>query len=151
MTTLTLCLGLFCIAFVAATFLPMQSEAALVALLLAGTVAPWLLVAIASLGNIAGSVVNWLLGREVEKYKQRKWFPVTPERLERAKTSYRRYGRWSLLLSWMPVIGDPITIAAGLMREKFSVFLGLVSVAKTGRYTFLALATLAAEQAVMLP
>ncbi len=143
MTTLTLCIGLFCVAFFAATFLPMQSEAALVALLLAGSIAPWLLVVIASVGNVAGAVVNWLLGAHIETYKNRKWFPVTSERLEKAKRSYRRYGRWSLLMSWMPVIGDPITVVAGVMREKLAVFLCLVGVAKAARYIFLAAVTLA--------
>jgi membrane protein YqaA with SNARE-associated domain len=62
--------------------------------------------------------------------------------LERAQRWYQRYGRWSLLASWMPVIGDPLTLVAGIMREPLPVFLALVTVAKVGRYVALAAITL---------
>ena len=131
-------IGLFAIALLAATILPLQSEAVLTALLLQGDYAPWLLVAIASVGNSLGSCINWWLGTALERFKDRKWFPVSQKSLAIAQTRYARYGRWSLLLSWVPFIGDPITVAAGLMKEKFSVFLVLVSIAKTGRYVAIA-------------
>jgi membrane protein YqaA with SNARE-associated domain len=99
---------------------------------------PAFLVLIASVGNVAGSVVNWLLGRSVERYRDRRWFPVGQAALERAQGWYRRYGRWSLLLSWAPLVGDPLTVAAGVMREPFLPFLLLVTLAKTGRYLVLA-------------
>ncbi|MCM5557776.1 YqaA family protein [Pleomorphomonas sp. JP5] len=134
--------GLFLAALMAATILPMQSEAALVALLVAGTHPVWLLVAIAGLGNVLGSVVNWLIGRGVERFRDRRWFPVKPAALDRAQGWYRRYGKWSLLLSWAPIVGDPLTVVAGLAREPFPVFLALVTVAKVGRYVVLAAATL---------
>ena len=130
-------LGLFLTAFVAATLLPAQSEALLVGLLLAGY-KPWLLVAVASVGNVAGSTVNWWLGREVARFADRRWFPVKPATLARAQAWYARYGKWSLLLSWMPLIGDPLTLAAGVMREPLRVFLLLVAIAKTARYALLA-------------
>lgn len=133
--------GLFLAAFLAATLLPMQSEAALVALLLADY-PPWLLVLVASAGNILGSTVNWWLGRGLLHFQDRRWFPVSPVALARAQDGYRRWGRWSLLLSWMPIIGDPLTLAAGVMREPLRVFLPLVTVAKAGRYIVLALVTL---------
>jgi membrane protein YqaA with SNARE-associated domain len=133
--------GLFLAAFLAATLLPMQSEAALVALLLADY-PPWLLVAVASAGNVLGSTVNWWLGRGLLRFQDRRWFPVSPAALERAGRRYRRYGRWSLLLSWVPVIGDPLTLVAGVMREPLRVFLPLVALAKTGRYLVLAWVTL---------
>jgi membrane protein YqaA with SNARE-associated domain len=141
MASLTVYGGLFLAAFVAATILPMQSEAALVALLLADY-PPLLLVAVASVGNVAGSVVNWLLGRGVERFRHRPWFPASPVRLAKAERWYRRYGRWSLLMSWLPVVGDPLTVLAGVLREPFPVFLLLVSIAKVGRYLALAGATL---------
>ena len=134
--------GLFTIALVAATILPAQSEAALVSLLVAGTHSPFLLVAVASAGNVLGAVVNWALGRGVEGFSDRKWFPVSPKALDKAQGWYRRYGRWSLLLSWAPVIGDPLTVAAGLMREPFWSFLILVTITKTVRYVLLALGAL---------
>lgn len=135
-------LGLFAIAFVAATILPAQSEAALVALLVAGRQDPVLLVAVASLGNTLGAVVNWALGRAVTRFRDRPWFPVSAARLDRATGWYARWGRWSLLLSWAPIGGDALTVAAGVLREPFWSFLLLVGIAKTGRYVLLAAATL---------
>ncbi len=134
-------LGLFIAAFLAATLLPMQSEAALAGLLIAGYT-PWLLVVTASVGNVLGSTVNWVLGRELARFSGRKWFPVSPLALSRAQRWYGRYGRWSLLLSWMPIIGDPLTLAAGVMREPLRIFLPLVAIAKTGRYVLLTAVTL---------
>ncbi len=126
--------GLFLVAFLAATVLPAQSEVGLAGLLLSGDYPVVLLVAVASAGNTLGAVVNWGLGRGVERFSDRRWFPVKPERLERATRWYHRYGRWSLLLSWAPIIGDPLTVVAGVLREPFVSFLLLVTLAKTGRY-----------------
>jgi membrane protein YqaA with SNARE-associated domain len=142
MTTLATYLGLFAAAFGAASILPMQSEPLLVALLLLGDQSPWVLVAVASLGNTLGSCVNWLLGRWVEQYRDRRWFPVPRDKLARAEGWYHRWGRWSLLLSWAPIIGDPLTVIAGVLREPFWSFLPLVAIAKTARYVVLALITL---------
>ena len=128
-------------AFTAATLLPAQSEILVVGLLL--TDHPlWLVLAVASVGNVLGSVVNWFLGREIERLRTRRWFPVSPATLARAAGWYRHYGRWSLLLAWAPIIGAPLTVVAGVLRESFWVFLLLVSVAKIGRYLALAVATL---------
>ncbi len=137
MSDLTAYSGLFFTAFIAATILPLQSEALLSALLLTTDLWPWLLITIASIGNIAGSCVNWGLGRSIERLKDKKWFPVSPKTLIQAETYYKRYGVWSLLLAWVPLIGDPITVAAGVMRTKFLLFLLLVSLSKTGRYLVL--------------
>ena len=136
MTDLAAYAGLFLTAFVAATVLPMQSEAVLVGLLLAAYPA-WLLVTVASIGNVLGSVVNWLLGRGIERFRDRKWFPASGAGLARARRWYARYGKWSLLLSWVPIIGDPLTVVAGVLREPFPMFLLLVTVAKVGRYLVL--------------
>ncbi|NIJ87498.1 membrane protein YqaA with SNARE-associated domain [Xanthomonas campestris] len=133
-------LSLFALSLIAATLLPAQSEAALAALLLDGGSVVGL-VAAASLGNVLGSLINWWIGREVVRFQAQRWFPVKPTALARAQAWYGRYGRWSLLLSWMPVIGDPLTLAAGVMREPLRVFLPLVAVAKTTRYIVLAWAT----------
>jgi membrane protein YqaA with SNARE-associated domain len=142
MTELAAYAGLFAVAFVAATILPAHSEVALVGLLLSGKLSPLLLIAVASAGNILGSCVNWLLGGFAERFRDRKWFPVSPSALDKAQGWYRRYGRWSLLLSWAPVIGDPLTVAAGFLREPFWSFLVLVTIAKTVRYVVLALGAL---------
>ena len=142
MTELAALSGLFMAAFVAATILPAQSEAVLVGLIYTGNYAVWILVAVASVGNVLGSVVNWLLGRGIERFRNRPWFPVKQASLQRAQGWYQRYGKWSLLLSWAPIIGDPLTVVAGVMREPFPVFLLLVTIAKVGRYVVLASATL---------
>ena len=143
MGSLAVYAGLFGVAFAAATVFPLQSEAALVALLLAGEQPVWALVAVASVGNVLGSVVNWALGRGIERFRDRRWFPAPPAALERAQRWYRRWGHWSLMLSWAPIIGDPLTVAAGVLREPLPRFLLLVTLAKTGRYVTLALLTLA--------
>ncbi|MBA8880869.1 YqaA family protein [Phyllobacterium myrsinacearum] len=126
--------GLFFVAFVAATVLPMQSEALLAGLLISDAYSIALLLATASAGNILGSVVNWLLGRGVERFRDRLWFPASPKALDRAERWYRRYGRWTLLLSWLPIAGDALTVVAGVLREPFWSFLALVAIAKIGRY-----------------
>ncbi|ESW75459.1 DedA family protein [Mesorhizobium sp. C280B] len=141
MTDLAAYAGLFLAALIAATILPMQSEAVLVGLLLADY-SPWLLIAVASVGNVLGSVINWLLGRGIERFRDRRWFPMNQAQLERAQDWYRSYGKWSLLLSWLPVVGDPLTVVAGVLREPFRVFLLLVTAAKAGRYLVLAAVTL---------
>ncbi|MER8785116.1 DedA family protein [Mesorhizobium sp. M1006] len=134
--------GLFLTAFAAATILPMQSEAALAGLLLTGSHAPALLIAFAGAGNVLGSIVNWWLGRGIDRFHDRKWFPVKRSALKRATRWYQRYGRWSLLLSWLPLVGDPLTVVAGALREPFWSFLAIVAIAKVGRYLALAAMTL---------
>lgn len=134
--------GLFTVAFVAATVLPAQSEAALVGLMVLGKQSPILLVTVATIGNVLGSVTNWMLGRWIERYRHRPWFPVGEKHLDRATGWYRRWGRWSLLFSWAPIGGDALTMAAGVLREPFWSFLLLVTIAKAGRYIVLALVTL---------
>ena len=130
--------GLFLTAFAAATIFPMQSEAVLIGLLLSEHYSVFLLIAVASAGNILGAVVNWWLGRGVERFRGRRWFPVGAAGLARAQAWYGRYGRWSLLASWVPFIGDPLTVVAGVLREPLWSFLALVSIAKIGRYVVLA-------------
>ncbi|AHG49647.1 membrane protein (plasmid) [Rhizobium leguminosarum bv. trifolii CB782] len=134
--------GLFAAALGAATILPMQSEPVLVGLLLTGKFSVSGLLAVASIGNTLGSIANWFLGRGIEKFRDRRWFPVGKEALERSSRWYRKYGKWTLLLSWMPVFGDALTVVAGVLREPLLPFTILVFIAKTGRYVVLTLATL---------
>ena len=130
--------GLFASAFLAATILPAQSELGLAALLSMGALPAFWLIAVASIGNILGAVVNWVLGRKFEQLKSKKWFPATGSQLERAANWFQRFGVWSLLFSWMPIIGDPITLAAGVFGVRFCLFLLLVAIAKTVRYLTIA-------------
>lgn len=131
--------SLFVTALIAATIFPAQSEALLATLVIKTDIALWLLIAVASIGNIVGSCLNWVLGFYVEKLKHHKWFPVKESALIVAQTRYRKYGRWSLLLSWVPIIGDPITVMAGVMKERFVPFLIIVTIAKVARYVFIGL------------
>ena len=128
---------LFVSAFAAATILPLQSEAMLLAILTQQQYLPWLVISVASVANIMGSCVNWYLGSKAEQYKDKKWFPVSAETLHSAQVFYQKYGFWSLFLSWTPIIGDPLTLIAGLLKESFWRFLLIVCLAKTGRYVSL--------------
>ena len=84
--------------------------------------------------------MNWALGRGVARFRDRRWFPVSASSMDRSSAWYRKWGRWSLLLSWAPPGGDALTVAAGVLREPFWSFLALVAIAKTGRYIALAAA-----------
>lgn len=125
---------LFLVAFAAATILPLQSEAVFTGLIMTRDYSALGLLAVASAGNVGGSSLNWLLGYWAGSYGQSNWFPVKGETLERARRRYQRFGKWSLLLSWLPIVGDPLTVVAGVMREPFPVFLAIVAIAKAGRY-----------------
>lgn len=138
-------LGLFFAAFLAATILPFSSEAVLAGLSAADgmdVVALWV---VATAGNTLGAVVNWMLGRWCLHWQDRKWFPFKADDLDKADKWFAKWGIWSLLLSWVPVIGDPITFAAGFLRVHFVPFVVLVLIAKGGRY----LAVLALADQVM--
>ncbi|MDB3864153.1 VTT domain-containing protein, partial [Alphaproteobacteria bacterium] len=94
------------------------------------------LLVIASLGNISGSIVNWYLGKKINLYQKKKWFPMSPNQLKKSEYYYQKYGLWSLLLSWVPIIGDPITLFAGILNVRFQIFVILVSISKISRYVF---------------
>lgn len=125
--------GLFIAAFLAATILPLSSEAVLFYLLSQGMPATNLLVA-ASLGNLAGAVLNYYLGRKGHHLILQKLFRMDRQEVGRAEERFRKYGTPALLLSWVPVIGDPLTVVAGIFRVRFSSFLLLVGLGKTARY-----------------
>lgn len=129
---------MFFVAFISATILPAQSEAVLVALIADGDHSPWGLVATATAGNSLGSATNWLIGIFAQKFMHTRWFPVTEARLHKAEAWYHKYGRWSLLLSWMPIIGDALTVAAGVLKEPFWSFFSITCTAKLLRYVILA-------------
>jgi len=131
-------LGLFSVAFLAATLLPAQSELLLAGLLALGEQPAWMLIVVATAGNVLGSATNWLLGRYFMHFRDRRWFPAKQATLDKAEAWYRKYGRWSLLLSWAPVIGDPLTLIAGVLSEPFISFCCIVLIAKLGRYLVVA-------------
>jgi membrane protein YqaA with SNARE-associated domain len=126
------------VAFLAATLLPLSSEAVLAALVAARGHDLAILFAVALVANTAGSCVNWLLGRYLLHWQNRRWFPVKPAALHRAQAWFQRWGTWSLLLAWLPVVGDPLTFAAGVLRVPFGRFLLLTAIGKAGRYAVVA-------------
>ena len=117
--------------------MPFSSEALLVGMQVSGGFPVAGLLLAASLGNTLGSVANWGLGRFCLHWRDRKWFPVKPRELDRASAWFGRYGMGSLLLAWVPVVGDPLTLAAGVLRVRFLPFLLLVAIGKTARYAVL--------------
>ena len=124
---------LFGSAFLAATILPFYSEVYLFALLRDGG-DPVMLVTVATLGNTLGAVVNWVLGLYLLHFQDRRWFYFSRDQIDRAQRWYRRYGFWTLLLAWMPVGGDALTLIAGIMRVRLWLFLLLVGSGKGLRY-----------------
>lgn len=130
-------LTLFASAFLAATLFPAQSETVLTGSIILKPQETALLVAIASIGNILGSIINWGLGRFFSHQSHRLLRPHSSA-MKRAQTWYQRWGWWSLFVSWVPIIGDPLTLIAGLLKEPLWRFVLVVSMAKTGRYLVLA-------------
>ena len=134
--------GLFLVAFLAASLLPLGSEWLLLLLLSQGADAQalWL---VASSGNVLGSVLNYGIGAGVFIWLRRNKGPESSADKGRgwvwAQHWSQRYGVWSLLLAWLPVVGDPLTLIAGLLRAPFWLFLLLVSIGKAGRYALLIL------------
>ena len=132
-------IALFLNAFVASTILPAASEVVLWAIVADDPGMLWPAFAVASAGNTAGAAVNWVLGRYLSKFTGRKWYPLSARQQDRASTWFQRFGLWSLLFAWLPIVGDPLTVVAGVLRVRFPVFLGLVAIGKTGRYIIVAL------------
>ena len=128
---------LFIISLLAATILPLSSEIVLTTMLLTNLFEKNILLIVASSGNILGSIFNWYLGKKITIFQDRKWFPVSPEKLNKSQKYFQKYGLWSLLLAWVPVIGDPLTLLAGVLKVRFSIFFLLVSISKISRYIFI--------------
>lgn len=122
------------VAFLSATLIPLGSEAVVVTMVLDNS-APMLAVfGIASVANTLGACVNWWLGQHLLVYQHKRWFPVKARELARAQTWFQRYGMWSLLFVWMPLVGDGITVVAGVMKARFAAFVVLTLIGKSARY-----------------
>ena len=127
-------LSLFIITFLAATILPLSSELTLAGLMATSNYDNIFLLIVASSGNVLGSVVNWILGFYSRNLSTKRWFPFKDEQIEKSSKWFNKFGRWSLLFAWVPIIGDPLTLAAGLLRIRFIEFLVLVTIGKVSRY-----------------
>ena len=127
-------LSLFAISFLAATILPFSSELTLLGLIATSNYDNLLLLIVASFGNTLGSVVNWALGFYSRNLSTKKWFPFKETQIERSSKWFSKFGKLSLLFAWVPIIGDPLTLVAGLLRVRFLDFLILVMIGKISRY-----------------
>ena len=126
-------IGLFIAAFLAATILPLSSEVVLSTLLLNG-LSPVALVTIATLGNVLGSLANYALGYWASLKVIKKWLKISEDEFVRAEQRFRKYGLFSLCFAWVPIIGDPITVIAGILRIRLLWFVLLVTAGKLIRY-----------------
>jgi len=127
-------LSLFLISFLAATILPFSSELTLAGLMVTSNYDNLLLLIVASLGNVLGSVVNWILGFYSRNLSKKRWFPFKDKQIKKSSKWFNKFGKWSLLFVWVPIIGDPLTLAAGLLRVRFIEFFILVTMGKVSRY-----------------
>ncbi|WP_339687571.1 YqaA family protein [uncultured Pseudoalteromonas sp.] len=127
-------LTLFFTAFISATLLPSSSEVVLTAMVTKGEYLLWLLWLSATVGNVLGSCVNYWLGTQVIRFKDRKWFPVSQASIDKAAEHFEKYGVYSLLLAWLPIIGDPLTVVGGIFKVRWWTFLWLVTLGKGARY-----------------
>jgi membrane protein YqaA with SNARE-associated domain len=125
-------------AFAAATLLFLPSEAVLLAQIKAGLAPASALLVAATIGNVAGAAFNWWLGLNARRFEDRRWFPFAPATIAAASDRFQRWGLWSLLLAWVPIIGDPLTFIAGVLRVQFRYFLPLVAIGKAARYAIVA-------------
>ncbi|WP_420935861.1 YqaA family protein [Alteromonas sp. A081] len=128
--------GMFVSAFLAATILPFSSEIVITALYSNG-LPGWGLLFVASSGNILGALVNYALGFKFGRVVATKILRISEKAFLRASRFFTRWGKWSLLLCWVPIIGDPITLVAGVLRSNFWFFFCVVAMAKTARYSLL--------------
>ena len=127
-------LSLFFISFLAATILPFSSELTLAGLISTSNYDNLLLLVFASFGNVLGSVFNWGLGFYARNLTIKKWFPFKETQIEKSSKWFSKFGKWSLLFAWAPIVGDPLTFVAGLLRVRFFDFIILVAIGKVSRY-----------------
>ncbi|MBU0943370.1 MAG: VTT domain-containing protein [Proteobacteria bacterium] len=130
--------ALFFLSLLAATLLPLGSEWLLVALILQGFPATQV-VGVATLGNVLGAFITYGIGIWGSQFFMTKLLRIDKRQATRAMELYQRYGAISLLFAWLPIIGDPLCLAAGILRLQPLLFLFLVFLGKIGRYTLIAM------------
>ena len=130
-------LTLFFSALISATLFPLGSEALLIYDITEGYNL-YLLLLFATVGNVLGSAINYYIGLKGEEFLIEKNY-LKEEKIEKYKSFFDKFGGFALLLSWAPIIGDPITFIAGILKYDIKKFLFLVTLAKFFRYLVLAL------------
>lgn len=134
--------GLGLSAFLAATILPISSELVMSSLLIGGE-DPIILLIIATSCNVMGSLLNYIIGRWGADTILHRWLQLTSAQIIKAEHHFNRYGKLSLLFAWVPIIGDPLTFLAGMLKVNMALFLALVTIGKFGRYWIISQAVLA--------
>jgi membrane protein YqaA with SNARE-associated domain len=128
---------LFGISFLASTIIPLGSEWLLAAMVASGSSIPFA-VTVASSGNYLGAVTTYLIGLYGGVFLIRRILKINTEKEEKAKRVYERYGTWTLLFSWLPVLGDAFCLVGGMMKTGFLRFSLLVFTGKLARYSLVA-------------
>ncbi len=128
---------LFLSALLSATLLPGGSELLLLYKLGQGATALPLVLS-ATAGNLIGSLITYAMGRAGNAVLHKRWLGIDEHKIARAEQWFARWGRPSLLLAWLPIVGDPLCLVAGILRASLFWFVVLVAIGKLGRYGFLA-------------
>ena len=126
-------LGLFLISFLAATLLPLGSEAA-VTLMAIAEFNPSRILIVATIGNSLGALINYLVGKWGAAFIFTKYIQVDQSTLEKLEKVYGRWGAPVLFFAWLPFVGDTLTVAAGVLRVNIYVFTFWVVLGKLFRY-----------------
>ena len=129
---------MFAAALLASTIVPFSSDILLAGFIAAGEKNISSLLFWATFGNSLGATLNLALGKYLHHYHERRWYPISPNAQLHAEHWFRRFGIWALLFSWLPVIGDPLTLIAGVLGVRLLPFLLLVITGKAARYALIA-------------
>ena len=140
-------LALFLLSFLASSLVPLGSEW-LLGVLLVNSFEPTPVVLVATLGNSCGALTTYAIGLWGGPYLIQRLLRISPASQARAEHHFNRYGSWALLFSWLPILGDPLCLVAGVLRTTFWRFLILVSVGKFVRYLVVAKVVLEGVSAV---
>jgi membrane protein YqaA with SNARE-associated domain len=130
-------LFIFLVSFLSATILPLGSEGLLLYYANDATLSVFYLWIWASLGNTLGGLTNWFLGLYLVRFEHKKWFPMKASTRQKAEFFFNKYGIWSLLFTWLPVVGDGIALVSGVLRTPIWYFLPLVLIGKAARYALI--------------
>ncbi|MDB2550886.1 DedA family protein [Rickettsiales bacterium] len=128
---------LFLSAFFAATIFPAGSEIMLAYLVVLQNHDPYLLLIIATIGNVLGSITNYILGYYLIKFKNNRFFTIKDKKIKKYSKIYQKWGIYSLLFAWLPIVGDPLTLISGIFKTNIWTFLLLVTIGKAARYIFI--------------
>ncbi|MDX8388432.1 MAG: YqaA family protein [Ghiorsea sp.] len=127
--------ALFASALISSTLFPGGSEALLL-FRLENNQHVLMLVLMATFGNVLGSIITYGMGRYGLKLSHR-WLQTPEEKLKRAEHQFNRFGKIVLLFAWLPIIGDPLCLVAGILRYHFLWFVVFITLGKLARYTFI--------------